>query len=112
MKLSFVAAEVKRMSGESSSLYLSYRSRYTRPHTLRPAGVCVGECAAPRHHAYAKVRQLMGLGEHRVADFTQGIETPDDGIEHYNKMLPRIETLYVTFAAILTAELEDFRLGK
>ena len=81
-------------------------------HTLRPAGVCVRECAATRHHAYAKVRQLTGLGEHRVADFTQGIETPDDGIEHYNKMLPRIETLYVTFAAVFTAELKDFRLGK
>ena len=75
---------------------------------LRPAGVGVGERAAPRHHAYAKVRQLTGLGEHRVADFAQGVKTFDCGIEHHYQMLPRIETLYVAFAAVFTAELEDF----
>ena len=37
-----------------------------------------------------------------------GVKTFDCGKEHHYQMLPRIETLYVAFAAVFTAEFENF----
>ena len=40
----------------------------------------------------------------------QGVEPLDDGIEHDDKMLPRIEVFYIPLAATFTAETENFLL--
>ena len=75
---------------------------------LAAAGVRVGQRGAARHQADAQVRQLASLGEHRVRNLAQGVETLDDSIEHDDQMLPSVETLDVALTAVLAAETKDF----
>ena len=75
---------------------------------FRPPRVRVCKGAAPWHEAYAQVRQLACLGKHRVRNLAQGVEAPDDRIQHYHQVLPCIKVLDVSLAAILAADPEDF----
>ena len=68
----------------------------------------MGERGAARHQADAQVRQLASLGEHRVRNLAQGVETLDDRIEHDDQMLPGVEALDVALTAPLAAETKDF----
>ena len=75
---------------------------------LAAAGVRVGGRGAARYQADAQVRQLASLGEHRVRNLAQGVETLDDRIEHDDQMLPGVEALDVALTAPLAAETKDF----
>ena len=81
---------------------------YRLEDVLAAAGVRVGQRGAARHQADAQVRQLASLGEHRVRNLAQGVETLDDRIEHDDQMLPGVEALDVALTTVLAAETKDF----
>ena len=79
---------------------------------LRPSGVRIRQRAATRHQLYSQVGQLARLRKHGVSDFPQRVESPDHGIEHDHKMLPRIKMFHIPLPSKASAYFEDFLLVK
>ena len=58
------------------------------------------------------MRQFASLGEHGVRYLAKRVEPLYKGVEHYWQMLPRVEVLDITFAAVCTADFKNFFLIK